>query len=122
MNMSNPLLAKIGMSREGGQQIDRKAHINQSIADIVTTPIGTRLQRREYGSHLFDLIDSAGNEAGVLRMLAAVIDAINKWEPRICVESASLKVNKDGTAVLYYDYYDRLERKRYENATLLLTL
>lgn len=95
-------LATIGMSRETGKQIDLSEHINQSITDILTTPIGSRLQRRQYGSYLFELIDSAGNEAGQLRLLAAAVDAVNQWEPRVMLENAELSVAMNGQMTLDY--------------------
>lgn len=40
------------MNAHTGGAIDRLAHIRQSIADILTTRIGSRVMRREYGSQL----------------------------------------------------------------------
>lgn len=37
------------MSRENGQSIELFQSIKQSIQDILTTPIGSRVMRREYG-------------------------------------------------------------------------
>lgn len=106
MTQPNPELAAIGMSRETGKQIELTEHINQSLNDIFTTPIGSRIQRREYGSYLFELIDSAGNEAGKLRLLAALIDAASRWEPRVVLETADLSINMAGEITL--DYAARL--------------
>ena len=46
-----------GMSRETGRACDDElAHIRQSIRDILTTPVGSRIKRRDYGSLLpFDV-------------------------------------------------------------------
>ena len=38
--------------------LEANAHLNQSIADILTTPIGTRVMRPDYGSNIPRLIDS----------------------------------------------------------------
>lgn len=39
------------MSRENGRELETELdHIRQSVQDILTTPIGTRIMRREYGS------------------------------------------------------------------------
>lgn len=32
---------------------NESVHLRQSIADILLTPIGTRIQRRDYGSYIF---------------------------------------------------------------------
>lgn len=47
------------MSRENGRELETELdHIRQSVQDILTTPIGTRIMRREYGSLIYQLIDS----------------------------------------------------------------
>lgn len=83
-----------------GQVLDELADIRQSIADIVTTPVGTRVMRRDYGSHVFDLIDAPGSELGSLRIAAAAADAIARWEKRVVMKSARLRVGLNGAAVL----------------------
>lgn len=47
----------IGMSRNDGQVIADTDHLRQSVRDILLTPQGSRLARREYGSLLSALID-----------------------------------------------------------------
>ena len=39
-----------GMNNLSGKPVADIAHLSQSIADILTTPLGTRLERRTYGS------------------------------------------------------------------------
>ena len=96
----------IGISVSTGARLSRAAHIRQSVADILTTPIGSRVMRRAYGSRIFDLVDSPGNETGALRMVAAAADALARWEPRIRVTSAALSVAADGSAVMAVDAVD----------------
>ena len=105
--MANGKNASIGMSRSSGKQISRKTHIAQSINDIITTPIGSRVMRRYYGSYLFELIDSAMNDAGRLRLTAALVDAINRWEPRAEITFARVETHADGRTSLEYQYRDR---------------
>ena len=71
----------------------RRGHLQQSIFDIITTPIGSRVMRRTYGCELFSLIDSAYNASGKLRLIAAVADALIKWEPRIDLEQILMALN-----------------------------
>ena len=47
----------IGMSAVTGKPLEGLDHLRQSIADILSTPIGTRVGRREYGSLLAELVD-----------------------------------------------------------------
>ena len=72
-----------GMNRNTGKRIDGADHIRQSVYDILTTPIGTRLMRRTYGSRLFDLVDRPMNAAFNLLLAAATADALRRWEPRL---------------------------------------
>ena len=39
--------------------------------------------RRTYGSEIFNLIDAPANRETALDIMAATIDALRKWEPRI---------------------------------------
>ncbi len=72
-----------GMCATTGRALSGIAHIAQSIADILTTPIGTRIGRREYGSALHELIDQPMNALGSMRLFAAVATALARWEPRL---------------------------------------
>jgi uncharacterized protein len=73
----------IGIDARTGKRLDGDAHLRQSIADILYTPIGSRVGLRDYGSLLLELIDKAMNPAGRLRLVAAIADALRRWEPRI---------------------------------------
>lgn len=91
------------MNRTTGKRITLADHIRQSITDILTTPVGTRVMRRNYGSHLFDLVDAPGNAVGILRMIAAAADAIERWEPRAKLQRGQLTIDADGRAILRLD-------------------
>jgi phage baseplate assembly protein W len=83
-----------------GALLDDLAEIRQSITTILLTPIGTRVKRRNFGSLIFDLVDSPATPKGALRLIAASADAIERWEPRVRFVSAKLTPNADGRAVL----------------------
>ncbi len=72
-----------GMHRTTGQPLDGIEHLRQSIADILRTPVGTRLMRRDYGSLLPQLIDQPDHGATRVRVYAAVAGALMRWEPRL---------------------------------------
>ena len=74
-----------GMDRISGRPLGGDGHLRQSIVDILTTPIGSRVMRRDYGSLLFDLIDQPDNARTRLRLFAAIAVALGKWEPRIAI-------------------------------------
>ena len=73
----------IGMDAATGKPLEGDAHLAQSIGNILTTPIGSCVMRRDYGSALFELIDAPTNAIGRLRLIAATADAVRRWEPRI---------------------------------------
>lgn len=73
----------IGMDAISGEFSSDLAHLRQSITDILTTPIGSRIQRREYGSLLPELIDQPFNDETRLRLYGATATALMRWEPRI---------------------------------------
>ncbi len=75
-----------GMSRTTGAPLSDEDHIQQSVSDILSTPLGTRVMRRDYGSLLFDLSDMPMNPAVRLLCIMASAMAIARWEPRITVQ------------------------------------
>lgn len=84
----------IGTSRTTGRLIDDQARLVQSIADILSTPKGTRVMRRDYGSDLPDIIDQPMNGETMVDLFAATAEAIDRWEPefelrRVEIASAS---------------------------------
>lgn len=78
------------MNRQTGGSTTTLEHICQSIADIITTRIGSRVMRREYGCQLVDLIDQPGNAATLLLAYAAITMALMRWEPRIRISRVQL--------------------------------
>lgn len=78
------------MNRHTGSSIERLAHISQSLGDIFSTPIGSRLMRREYGSHLPDLIDAPHNSHTRMLAIAAIAAAVMRWEPRVRISRAQI--------------------------------
>ncbi|MEB0137992.1 MULTISPECIES: GPW/gp25 family protein [unclassified Undibacterium] len=89
-----------GMSRLSGAALSGLAHIQQSVADMLTTPIGSRVMRREYGSEVPELIDQPLNGATRLRLYAATAYALLRWEPRLTLSGLQLAYDLQGTAIL----------------------
>lgn len=78
------------MSRDTGKTVERIEHLRQSIIDILTTPIGSRVMRRDYGSRLFELIDAPVNRETLVDYYAAVAEALDLWEDRIQVQQVDI--------------------------------
>lgn len=71
--------AFVGLSAVDGRAISGEAHLTQSLRDIITTPIGSRVMRRDYGSRVPRLLDAPMTRG----LVAAVAEAVAAWEPRI---------------------------------------
>ncbi|ENV09292.1 hypothetical protein F966_01948 [Acinetobacter higginsii] len=92
------------MLRESGRKIGSEIQsIEQSIADILTTPLGSRLMRRDYGSILPNLIDQPMNDALRLIIFSAVYSSILRWETRITIQRIQFAEFKKGAIVLEFD-------------------
>ena len=92
------------MSRNTGLSLSSEAdQIRQSIQDILTTPIGSRIMRRNYGSLLPQLIDAPFNDITRLQLLAATATALLQWEDRINLNSVSINQVGRGSFELEID-------------------
>lgn len=79
-----------GMDRRTGKPLAGADHLKQSIEDILGTPLGTRLGRRDYGSELPELMDQPMNELGRIRVFAATALAIMRQERRARISRIGL--------------------------------
>lgn len=80
----------VGMDRTTGQTITGADVTVQQIADVLTTPLGTRVMRRDYGSLLFDLADMPLNAATMLLQNMAAAQAITQWVNGVTVNRAAI--------------------------------
>lgn len=74
-----------GLAPDTGLTLTDDAQLAASLATLLSTPIGSRLMRRDYGSRIPDLIDAPLNPATLLRLTAAAYIAIRQWEPRLSI-------------------------------------
>lgn len=88
-------MSYIGMNSKTGRTITDMDHINQSVKDILITPIGSRVERRDYGSLLFLLLDNPNTDATRLRIISATVMALNQWEPRIKLNSVNVSTDSE---------------------------
>jgi len=90
-----------GLSRTTGTALEGIEHLRQSIADILTTPIGSRVMRRDYGSNLPFLIDQPFNAHTRMLCYAATAMALMRWEPRVRLIHVSIALgDKPGAVVI----------------------
>ncbi|MBF8756498.1 GPW/gp25 family protein [Pseudomonas guariconensis] len=86
----------IGMDRRTGQPLAGQEHLRQSIEDILTTPLGSRRMRPEYGSNLRRYVDLPVNEGWKSAVQAEVARALGRWEPRLKLERVLVVAVIDG--------------------------
>lgn len=72
-----------GVSSTTGAALDGVQHLAQSITCILTTPVGSRVMRRDFGSLLPQLVDQPFHAATRIRLYAATASALMRWEPRL---------------------------------------
>lgn len=80
-----------GTDATTGKALEGIAHLRQSVRDILTTPLGSRVMRRDYGSRLFDLVDNPLNSQTLVELYAATAEALMRWEPRLLVQQVQAR-------------------------------
>jgi Bacteriophage baseplate protein W len=89
-----------------GKPVDDITHLEQSIRDILTTPIGTRVMRRDYGSRIPALVDQPINQLLTGKMQAAIASALAKYEPRVSFSGIVVDSTLEGKInVSLHGYY-----------------
>lgn len=89
-----------GMDRTTGLRIEGDAHLAQSIEDLLTTRIGTRVMRRDYGCLLADLLGQPVDAALRVDAVQAVAMALAAWEPRVRLRTARISQDPGGRLLL----------------------
>jgi len=79
-----------GMDKNTGKTISGRAHLKQRLDDILTTPLGSRVMRRDYGSRLPRLVDRPINASLKLDLVHATAEAIARWENELILKRVRL--------------------------------
>lgn len=83
--------------------------IEESIKDILITPLGSRVMRPEYGSLLYTLIDRKIDDDFRVLLIRYTAEAISKWEKRVKLKGVRLNECKDhklNLTLLFENYRD----------------
>jgi len=72
----------LGINAQTGQPLAGLDHLRQSIRDILTTRIGTRVMRRDYGSRLPSLVDNPMTPRLAMDLYSATTETLALWVPR----------------------------------------
>lgn len=78
------------LDRETLRPIGEWEHVLQSIGMILTTPLRSRVMRREFGSDLSELIGRPMTPQIVMGVYAASALAIAQWEPRFALTGVEM--------------------------------
>lgn len=78
------------LTLQGGMQLSQGyRNLEESIIIILSTRLGERVYRPEFGSRLHELVFAPLNEDTLLLAQIYAREAIQKWEPRVLVESVT---------------------------------
>lgn len=86
-----------------------QSEIEQAIILILSTPIGSRVMRPNFGSRLHELIFAPNNSQTMAEARRYVEDALGMWEPRIQVKDVEVSrdpEDKDGARLLIQIHYE----------------
>jgi phage baseplate assembly protein W len=86
----------IGMDAATGRSVSGIAHLAQSVGDILSTRIGSRVERRAYGSTVPDYIDAPMTTVHRTKMYGAAALALLRWEPRLKLARVQLLADETG--------------------------
>ena len=89
-----------GMNINTGRSIEDMEHLRQSITNILSTPIGSRVMRRDYGSRLFKRLDAPLTGELLAEIYADVVEALFSYEPRFEVTNVSVVSMDQGHLIL----------------------
>ncbi len=89
-----------GTDCTNGKALSGIDHLRQSIRDILATPVGSRVMRRDYGSRLFELVDAPSNRETLLNIYYATAEALMRWEPRLQLERVFATAAEPGSVTL----------------------
>ena len=92
-----------GMDRNTGKPLDGWAHVAQSIEVILTTFIGERVMRRDFGSDVPDAVFKPTDPHNLILTFGAIAQALAKWEPRFVLQRLAASGGPDGHVNLRLD-------------------
>lgn len=89
-----------GLGDHSARVLTAEAHLAQSIGNILSTPVGSRVMRRDYGSDLPSLIDAPINPTTAVDLYQAAAEAIERWEPRFDLDRVQIAEASAGKVAL----------------------
>ncbi|MCQ1869009.1 GPW/gp25 family protein [Escherichia coli] len=90
----------IGIDSATGRYLHSNEHLRQSVTDILSTPVGSRVLLREYGSRLFSLLDNPQDDFTRVRIVRETVTALERWEPRLTIRRVEVSFGGEGNVML----------------------
>lgn len=63
--------------------VDNEKAIKNSLYNILTTPLGSRYRRPDYGSRLWQFIQEPSDDTTAFQLETYLVQSIERWEPRV---------------------------------------
>ncbi len=79
MALALQLTDYVDIDAAAGGALSGEGWLRQAVRDVLLTPIGSCVMRRDYGSDLFKLIDAPMTPGLVADVVAASAEAIDTW-------------------------------------------
>jgi phage baseplate assembly protein W len=89
--------------------VSDEREVAEAIRIILGTAIGERPMRPEFGSRIYDFVFDEADAATAARLAFAVREALDRWEPRIDLDSVDVTVDEDNRNLLYIDIAYRIK-------------
>jgi len=94
------------LTLQGGFQLSEDTRsLDESIAIILGTQLGERVYRPDFGSRLHELVFAPLNDETLLLAQVYAREAVQKWEPRISVETITADIAEDTVSLTITVYY-----------------
>lgn len=103
-----------------GAELERVGRLRKSIETILSTPVGSMVMRRDYGSNIYQLIDKNVTPTWLTQLYAEAATAISRWEPDFVVTGFQPVMKIPGRVTVHIYGIDTLSNTRLtlENITL----
>lgn len=91
---------------QGGLKLSSQAQkVKESIWLILQTDLGERVYRPDFGCRLSELAFAPLNHDTLLKIRLYVIEALQKWEPRIDIDEVRAEAAETGRVNITIDYH-----------------
>lgn len=88
------------LTLQGGLQLSNSyRNLEESIVIILSTRLGERVYRPDFGSRLHELVFAPLNDDILLLAQIYAREAIQKWEPRVTVEAVTATPTPDAASL-----------------------